>query len=162
MDVIQNRICAWCKKPLGIKDVNGITHGVCEECERKMNEMLDAEEASKEPSLPKPPVVSFNLSRTAIKQSNHQLITNAVVNILLDVSGRGGDIDQAQTSIKELKDRGVKDIGKLIMARMDESIHDKNTLWGKMPLIELTNLRARFRTTMIQIMNYILASEGQD
>lgn len=30
--------CAWCKKPLGTKDgqgVSGISHGICKDCEKK-------------------------------------------------------------------------------------------------------------------------------
>lgn len=160
-----NRICGWCKKPLGHKEnLDGHTHTICEDCAKFMNDSLDAEDAAKAKPVieTKPRTASFNLSKTAIGQSNHQLITNIVVNILQNVSGRGGDTDQAQTNIKELRTRGIKEIGKQIMTRMDDSIHDPHTIWGKMRLIEKVDLRANFRSRLIEIMNRVLASEGNE
>jgi len=26
------RVCAWCKKDMGPANVEGVTHGICEEC----------------------------------------------------------------------------------------------------------------------------------
>ncbi len=34
-------ICAWCKKPLGKCNVNGISHGIYERCKKKFLEDLE-------------------------------------------------------------------------------------------------------------------------
>lgn len=43
------RVCSWCKKDMGEKPgpADWVTHGICEDCEKKMTAQLDAAEAKK-------------------------------------------------------------------------------------------------------------------
>ena len=44
------RVCGWCKRILGVirpLDDKSITHGMCADCEMKMNEQVDEMEVEK-------------------------------------------------------------------------------------------------------------------
>ena len=45
------RICAWCKKDLGLAETEGDTHGLCGECKVKTDAEL-AEHIAKKKELP--------------------------------------------------------------------------------------------------------------
>lgn len=167
------RICGWCKRelePLGNPTLNvpdsggkyNNTHTICPDCLAKMEEYLAAINSENQPE--KPDAKAFNVSKNLKwaerSRSNHQLLNNIVMNILLSIHNNMGNIGEATDSITELRKRKETDIGEKIMARLDASIHEPSTMWGKMPLVYRATLRKKFRATMIQIMNHILASEG--